>query len=84
MNLATWSIRNPIPAVLLFVLLSLAGFWGFARLPISLEHAQTAGSLPGPHRDPFDRTLIAQAQLERIPIVSIDEVFDAYVVKRIW
>ena len=34
MNLATWSIRNPIPSVLLFVLLSLAGFWGFARLPI--------------------------------------------------
>src|SRR5690554_6074786 len=34
MNLATWSIRNPTPAVLLFVLLSLAGLWGFARLPI--------------------------------------------------
>jgi multidrug efflux pump subunit AcrB len=34
MNLATWSIRNPIPSVLLFILLSLAGFWGFARLPI--------------------------------------------------
>lgn len=34
MNLATWSIRNLIPSVLLFILLSLAGFWGFARLPI--------------------------------------------------
>lgn len=34
MNVATWSIRNPIPSVLLFILLSLAGFWGFARLPI--------------------------------------------------
>jgi multidrug efflux pump subunit AcrB len=34
MNLATWSIRNPIPSILLFVLLSLAGFWGFNRLPI--------------------------------------------------
>jgi multidrug efflux pump subunit AcrB len=34
MNLATWSIRNPIPSVLLFILLTLAGFWGFARLPI--------------------------------------------------
>lgn len=34
MNFATWSIRNPIPSILLFILLSLAGFWGFARLPI--------------------------------------------------
>lgn len=34
MNLATWSIRNPIPSVLLFMLLAFAGLWGFARLPI--------------------------------------------------
>jgi multidrug efflux pump subunit AcrB len=34
MNLATWSIRNPIPAILLFVLLTLAGLWGFRALPI--------------------------------------------------
>ncbi|MGC4027935.1 MAG: efflux RND transporter permease subunit [Steroidobacteraceae bacterium] len=33
MNFATWSIRNPIPVVLLFILLTLAGFWGFGRLP---------------------------------------------------
>jgi multidrug efflux pump subunit AcrB len=33
-NLATWSIRNPIPSILLFVVLSLAGIWGFASLPI--------------------------------------------------
>ncbi|WP_029010400.1 efflux RND transporter permease subunit [Azospirillum halopraeferens] len=34
MNLATWSIRNPIPVVLLFILLTLAGLWGFRALPI--------------------------------------------------
>ncbi len=34
MNFATWSIRNPVPTVLLFGLLALAGVWGFARLPI--------------------------------------------------
>jgi multidrug efflux pump subunit AcrB len=34
MNFATWSIRNPIPSILLFMLLSLAGAWGFAHLPI--------------------------------------------------
>jgi multidrug efflux pump subunit AcrB len=33
MNFATWSIRNPIPAILLFILLALAGIWGFQRLP---------------------------------------------------
>jgi len=57
---------------------------GFAGLPITLEHAQIAGNLPGPHRDPFDRMLIAQAQAERIPIVSIDAVFDGYGVTRLW
>ena len=34
MNLATWSIRNPVPTILIFSLLALAGFWGFSRLPI--------------------------------------------------
>jgi multidrug efflux pump subunit AcrB len=34
MNFATWSIRNPIPAILLFGLLALAGAWGFHKLPI--------------------------------------------------
>jgi PIN domain nuclease of toxin-antitoxin system len=57
---------------------------GFVALSISTEHAQIAGSLPGLHRDPFDRMLIAQAQAERIPIVSIDDAFDAYGVRRIW
>ena len=43
MNLATWSIRNPIPAILLFVLLTLAGLWGFRALPIQAP----AAALPG-------------------------------------
>lgn len=34
MNIATWSIRNPIPSILLFALLSLAGVWGLWTLPI--------------------------------------------------
>jgi PIN domain nuclease of toxin-antitoxin system len=57
---------------------------GFMPLSITVEHAQIAGNLPGPHRDPFDRMLIAQAQAERIPIVSIDAAFDSYGVTRIW
>jgi PIN domain nuclease of toxin-antitoxin system len=57
---------------------------GFSALDITIAHAQRAGSLPGPHRDPFDRMLIAQAQAEHLPIISIDEVFDGYGVRRIW
>jgi PIN domain nuclease of toxin-antitoxin system len=40
--------------------------------------------VPGPHRDPFDRLLIAQAQIEAVDIVSVDAVFDAYGVTRRW
>jgi PIN domain nuclease of toxin-antitoxin system len=57
---------------------------GFVSLDITVSHAQKAGGLPGEHRDPFDRMLIAQAQLEDLPIVSDDRVFDDYGVNRIW
>ena len=53
-------------------------------LPISLAHAIKAGTLAGTHRDPFDRMLIAQAQLEGLKIVSNDRIFDDYGVERIW
>jgi PIN domain nuclease of toxin-antitoxin system len=57
---------------------------GVEALPICMEHALRAGRLPGEHRDPFDRMLIAQAQAEDIPIVSNDRIFDEYHVQRIW
>lgn len=56
----------------------------FASLPITVDHAARAGNLPGPHRDPFDRMLIAQAQAESLAVVSNEAVFDAYGVSRIW
>ncbi len=57
---------------------------GFESLPISVDHALRAGLLPGPHKDPFDRMLIAQAQAEGVPILSSDAVFDSYGVRRLW
>ncbi len=57
---------------------------GFETLAVSMRHAQHAGTLPGDHRDPFDRLLAAQAQLEGMVIVSGDRVFDAFGVKRLW
>jgi PIN domain nuclease of toxin-antitoxin system len=53
-------------------------------LAISVEHALRAGSLPGPHRDPFDRILIAQSRIEALPIVTRNPVFREYGVSVIW
>ncbi len=41
---------------------------GFRELAVSLKHAERAGTLPGGHRDPFDRRLIAQAQTENLSV----------------
>ena len=57
---------------------------GFQLLAISAEHGIRAGLLPGPHKDPFDRMLIAQAQAENVPIISIESLFENYGVRRIW
>jgi PIN domain nuclease of toxin-antitoxin system len=53
-------------------------------LAIEPKHIQQVASLPFHHRDPFDRMLIAQAQVEGIPIISSDLAFDAYGLRRIW
>lgn len=51
---------------------------GFVELPIGSRHAWQAGRLPRHHDDPFDRILIAQAQLEELTIVTHDPVFGKY------
>ena len=56
----------------------------FEPLPIAIAHALRAGNLPGPHRDPFDRMLIAQAQDEDMALVTNERVFDVYGVRRVW
>lgn len=56
---------------------------GFAELPISVEHAQRAGMLPGDHKDPFDRMLIAQAHAENLVLVSNEKLFDSYSIHRL-
>ncbi|MEE8409664.1 MAG: type II toxin-antitoxin system VapC family toxin [Myxococcota bacterium] len=57
---------------------------GFETLVITVPHVQRAGALPGPHRDPFDRMLVAQSQAENLPLVSNDAALDAYGVVRLW
>nr|WP_211218627.1 type II toxin-antitoxin system VapC family toxin [Thermithiobacillus tepidarius] len=53
-------------------------------LPITVVHALKAGLLPGPHRDPFDRMLIAQAAHEELPLVTLDPAFNQYEIELIW
>ena len=53
-------------------------------LAVSADHGLRAGLLPGPHIDPFDRMLIAQAIAENIPLVSNDRALDGYGVERLW
>ena len=56
----------------------------FEPLSVSIVHALRAGNLPGPHRDPFDRMLIAQAQDDDLALLSNERVFDTYGVRRVW
>jgi PIN domain nuclease of toxin-antitoxin system len=53
-------------------------------LPIERAHALRAGALPLHHRDPFDRLLIAQAQLENLTLLTVDAQFKAYDVDWLW
>jgi len=57
---------------------------GFTTLDITTDHAIRAGLLPGPHKDPFDRMLISQAQAENVPIVTNERSFGTYGVRRVW
>ena len=57
---------------------------GFSELPITIAHAQRAGSWPQPHRDPFDRMLAAQSVLEQLPVVSRDSALAQFGVLPVW
>jgi PIN domain nuclease of toxin-antitoxin system len=57
---------------------------GMIALPISMDHAVRAGSLPGHHKDPFDRMIVAQAQAENLGVISSDTIFERYGVRRVW
>jgi PIN domain nuclease of toxin-antitoxin system len=57
---------------------------GTRSLEITASHALRAASLPLHHRDPFDRMLIAQAQIENMTIMSADSMFNQYQVSLIW
>jgi len=76
--------RGQLAVALPYPLADLVRRQRFAALPITVEHAEAAGRLPGPHRDPWDRLLIAQAQMEALAIVTVDPVFANYGVPVLW
>jgi PIN domain nuclease of toxin-antitoxin system len=51
---------------------------GFEKLPITLHHAERAAALPPHHADPFDRMLVAQAEVESLTLVTHDRALAAY------
>lgn len=55
-----------------------------AVLNIEIEHTSALIDLPFHHRDPFDRLLIAQSLVEKMPLISTDSAFDIYGVSRYW
>jgi PIN domain nuclease of toxin-antitoxin system len=53
-------------------------------LEVKLDHIMALGELPPHHRDPFDRMLIAQANIEKAILLSKDPIFAEYPVKVVW
>ena len=51
---------------------------GYDLLPIKPDHCKAVATLPRHHRDPFDRMLVAQAQTERVSLLTRDRVIEAY------
>ncbi|PCI43011.1 MAG: PIN domain nuclease [Proteobacteria bacterium] len=57
---------------------------GLQLINIESAHALAVASLPWHHRDPFDRLIMAQSQLENLTILGCDTAMDAYDIKRLW
>ena len=57
---------------------------GIVWLPISPSHVHAVSQLPWPHRDPFDRIMIAQATAEELAVVTSDTVFSDYPFDVVW
>ena len=57
---------------------------GFLPLSINHAHALRAGSFAADHRDPFDRMLAAQSEIEEVPLVTCDPAFGEFGIETVW
>jgi PIN domain nuclease of toxin-antitoxin system len=76
--------KLPLPEPPASFVTSRIGASGCELVDITAEQALGAAALPSHHRDPFDRLLIAQSQLLRVPLCSGDRAFDPYEVDLLW
>lgn len=85
-EIATKVRLGKLPAVseLLEDLPAILASQGFASLPVTLPHGLHAGTYAIPHRDPFDRLLAAQAELEDLTLVSVDPALREFPCRVLW
>lgn len=76
--------KLPLPRELDQDLLNIVVAAGFRWLPVTAEHAYAIRHLPWHHRDPFDRLLIAQCQVEDLTLVSDDRILRRYPITILW
>jgi PIN domain nuclease of toxin-antitoxin system len=76
--------KLPLPEPPTAFIYSCLTFNHFESLAIELAHVLQVDNLPEHHKDPFDRILIAQAQAENIPILTLDRLIAQYPVQTIW
>jgi PIN domain nuclease of toxin-antitoxin system len=84
MTLKVQSGKLGLPAAISVYIPARLNHYAMQALPLTLEHVLAAGALPPHHRDPFDRMLVAQAQVERLAIVTRDAQLRKYPVETIW
>ncbi|MEX2291125.1 MAG: type II toxin-antitoxin system VapC family toxin [Mycobacteriales bacterium] len=70
--------KLPLPVPLVDVVATSYGSAGMRPLPVEAKHAVAVGDLPGLHRDPFDRLLVAQARVEGLTLVTTDPRVQGY------
>ena len=73
-----------LPEVPSAYILSRMALYRFQPLPVQISHAVQVYGLPRYHDDPFDRLLVAQSQVESIPLISADAEIRKYEVEVIW
>jgi PIN domain nuclease of toxin-antitoxin system len=78
------SIKKLVLSVELKLFIEKVYFNGFEVIPIECSDLITLMALDFPHRDPFDRIIISQAITKNIQIISSDDIFGMYPVRRLW
>lgn len=76
--------KLPLPEPPRDYVVSRMRYGGVEPLPISHTHALQVADLPPHHRDPFDRLLVAQSQLEKLSLLTSDAIFEHYDVPLVW